>query len=114
MPIAGYARDAQRARDTFDISIEASVRRLVDLRPETLAAIWYQSGRIRYHHKGTGFPWINRNPRSEIAQTTTSSRAVSNGRPVFIDATEAHPMAWADTPDLTLCERTGAAMMATP
>lgn len=99
-------KDAERARDTFDISLEASVRRLVDLRPETLAAVWSQNGRIRYYHKGPNFPWINRQPGSAIVSTTPAFRAVSNGELGLTGITEAHPMTWTDAPDLELWEQT--------
>ncbi len=31
---------AEHTRDAFGISLEASVRRMIDLRPEALAAVW--------------------------------------------------------------------------
>ena len=99
-------KDAERARDTFDISLEASVRRLVDLRPETLAAVWSQNGCIRYHHKGENFPWINRQPGSAVVSTTPAFTAVSNRELGLTAITEAHPMTWTDAPDLELWEQT--------
>ena len=39
-------RDAQRLRDQLDISLEASLRRMIDRRDEDLAAVWSKDGRV--------------------------------------------------------------------
>lgn len=49
-------RDAQKLQNAFDISLEAAVRRVLDLRAECLAANWSFGGRVRYVIRGTGFP----------------------------------------------------------
>ena len=99
-------RDAQRARNQLDISLEACVRRMVDRRPERLAAVWTKDCQIRYVHRPNDFPWINRNPKEMIAKSTPAYRAISNGTGGFSEFSEAPAIAWIDRPDLELHEQT--------
>ncbi|NNE87210.1 MAG: ImmA/IrrE family metallo-endopeptidase [Silicimonas sp.] len=99
-------KDAETAGDVFGISLEASVRRLVDLRPEALAAVWSHKGRIRYHHRANGFPWINRKSGTVIASTTPAFQAISTGNIGISNLAETHPTSWTDTFGLDLWEQT--------
>lgn len=99
-------RDAQRASRDLNISLEASVRRMVDRRPECLAAIWTRNGQVRYIHRSKDFPWINRNPKDAIAQSTMAFRAISNGTHGFTEFSDTHAFAWTDRPSLELHEQT--------
>ncbi len=99
-------KDAETAGDVFGISLEASVRRLVDLRPEALAAVWSHKGRIRYHHRANGFPWINRKSGAVIASTKPAYQAISTGSIGITSVAEAHPACWTDTFGLDLWEQT--------
>lgn len=99
-------RDAQRASDLLDISLEASVRRMVDRRPERLAAVWTKDGQVRYVHRQNGFPWINRAPKDFVSKATHAYRAITNGRRGFTEFTDAHSLTWTDRPDLDLHEQT--------
>ena len=99
-------RDAQRARDLLDISLEASVRRMVDRRPERLAAVWTKDGQVRYVHRPNGFPWIHWGPKDFISKATQAYRAITNGTRGFTEFSEAHSLIWTDRPDLDLQEQT--------
>jgi len=98
-------RDAQRARDQFDISLAASVRRMVDLRPEALASVWTPNGSVRYLHKGAESPWIHRKPPYKLASKTQASQALSNGSRGFTEFSETHSAAWTDAPNIVLWEQ---------
>ncbi len=50
--------DAIRMTEKLGISLEAAVRRLIDFRPESLAAVWSANGLVRYVARGAEFPWI--------------------------------------------------------
>lgn len=99
-------KDAETTSDEFGISLEASVRRMVDLRPETLAAVWSHKGRVRYHHRANGFPWINRKSGTAIASATPAFEAISTGNLCITSVAEAHPASWTDAYGLDLWEQT--------
>jgi Zn-dependent peptidase ImmA (M78 family) len=99
-------RDAQRLRDDLDISLEAAVRRMVDLRPEPLAAVFIAGKQIRYVVRGQGFPWISRQPGERPATVTDTSRAIRNATIGFTEMTETSGIAWTDNADLDLFEQT--------
>ena len=51
-------RDAARLRTRLDISLEATVRRMIDRRPERLGAIFSKAGVVRYCDRSREFPFI--------------------------------------------------------
>jgi len=99
-------RNAQRLRDTLDISLEACVRRMIDCRDEPLAAVWSHQGRVRYSVRDARFPFIPLKPRDPLPQTSHAVRAVTNARPGFTEFSEAHSLAWTNRPGLNLVEQT--------
>ena len=99
-------KDAQKLRDQLDISLEACVRRLVELRPEPLAAIWSFEGRIRYVVRGTRFPFVTGKPKEQIPKTTQAARAIANGSRGFTEFADTHALSWTSYPDLQLYEQT--------
>lgn len=99
-------RDGQRMRDGLDVSLEACVRRMIDRRPEPLAAVWSTNGRVRYWLRNGGFPRVSLGKGDRLPQTTAAFRAVQNGRRGFAELTETHPMAWTHDPELKLFEQT--------
>lgn len=98
--------DAQRLRDRLDISLEACVRRMIELRDETLAAVWSYEGRVRYFVKGGRFPFVTCKRREPIAKTSAAIRAIGKGKAGFTEFCEAHPLAWTGRSDLELHEQT--------
>lgn len=99
-------RNAQRVTDLLDISLEASVRRMLDLRPEPLAAVWSYGGRIRYFVKTPAFPFLTREAKAPLPPLSASARAVSNGKQGFTELQETHSIVWTSQPDLDLYEQT--------
>lgn len=99
-------RDAQRLRDTLDVSLEACVRRITECRDEPLAAVWSHQGRVRYAVRDERFPYIPLNKGDHLPQTTHAFRVISNGKPGFTEFSETHAQAWTNRPDLELFEQT--------
>ncbi len=99
-------RDAQRLRDLLDLSLEASVRRMVERHPEPLAAIWSQKGQVRYLVRDPRFPFVTLRRGDRIPQTTMAFRTIANGGFGFTCMRDTHSQAWANTPDLEMREQT--------
>jgi len=81
----------QRIRDQLDVSLEAIVRRYVEIHPEPLAAIWSKDGCVRYTARGPLFPWINLGRGTRLPQDTPAARAVANGTRGFTAMRDVHP-----------------------
>lgn len=99
-------RDAQRMRDLLDLSLEACVRRIVLCRDEVLAAVWSNTGRVRYTVKGGGFPYLNVQHGDRLPSTSAAHHAVQNGQVGFTDLIDTHSLSWTDQADLDLFEQT--------
>ena len=99
-------RAAQRMRAHLDLSLEASVRRIIELHDEPLAAVWSKDGRIRYSVRSKRFPHVARTRGHSLPQTTPAFRAVAGGTRGFTEMVETHGLAWTNWPDLTLREQT--------
>ncbi len=99
-------RDGVRLREELDISLEACVRRMIDRRPEALAAVWSNNGRVRYATRNGRFPFVYIAKGDQLPQTTAAFRAIENGQRCLTEFTETHPGTWTDRPDLNLFEQT--------
>lgn len=99
-------RAAQKMRDRLDISLEAGIRRLIELHDEPLAAVWSKDGRIRYSVPSRRFPYVTRTKGHSLPQTTPAFRAIAAGKRGFTEMVETHGLAWTSWPDLTLREQT--------
>ena len=99
-------KDAQRLRDTLNISLEAAVRRMVERREECLAVVWSKDGQIRYWIRGDGFPWITGQRGERLPQLSMASKIVANGSIGISPFVETSPMAWTSRSDLELFEQT--------
>ncbi|PWE28759.1 hypothetical protein DDZ14_18810 [Maritimibacter sp. 55A14] len=99
-------RDAQRLRDHLNVSLEATVRRMIDRRQERLAAVWSKNGQVRYSVKSGGFPWITCKPGQRLPQFSLASKIVANGIKGFSGVTETNPLAWLNRSDIELFEQT--------
>ena len=91
-------RDGQRLRDALAVSLEMAVRRLVDLRPEPLAALWSRNGKVRYLHAGSGCPFVVPGPGQFLREDTSAAVAIAGGKKGFTAASSAPPLAWSDNP----------------
>jgi Zn-dependent peptidase ImmA (M78 family) len=99
-------RDAQRLRNDLDISLEAAVRRMVELHHEALAAVFTNGDQIRYVVRGKGFPLIGRKPGERLLPITDASRAIRKETVGFTEMTETSAIAWTHNADLDLFEQT--------
>ncbi|MGR3743028.1 MAG: ImmA/IrrE family metallo-endopeptidase [Pseudooceanicola nanhaiensis] len=99
-------RVAQQMRDRLDISLEACIRRILDLSPEPLAAVWSKNGRVRYPVRTKAFPFVTCAKGQPLPQTSPAFRAVNKGTTGFTDMIETHGLAWTGESDLQLREQT--------
>lgn len=99
-------RDGERLRDAFDVSLEAAVRRLVDVHDERLAAIWSKDGQVRYSTKAKDFPFLTCKPKSRLPKDSPAARAVARGARCVTALVDAPPHAWTDQPDTEILEQT--------
>lgn len=99
-------RNGERLRDTFDVSLEVAVRRMVDVHDEPLAAIWSQRGQVRYFVSGWDFPFLTCKPKSRLPKDSPAARAVARGVRGVTARTDALPNAWTDQADIEILEQT--------
>jgi hypothetical protein len=99
-------RDAVRMRDELDISLEATVRRMIDLRPEPLSAVWSHEGQVRYVCSGGEFPYVICRPKSRLPQDAPAARAVARGQKCLTPVEDALPHTWTDRPGVAIREQT--------
>ena len=99
-------RDAKRLRDHLDVSLEACIRRMIDLRDEPLAAVWSNKGQVRYFVKGGGFPYVALKAGDRIPQTSVAFRAITSGKAGFTNFAETHPHPWTGRTGFDLHEQT--------
>jgi hypothetical protein len=93
-------------RDHLDLSLEACIRRIIDLHHEPLAAVWSLEGRVRYSVRSKRFPFVTRAWGQSLPQTTPAFRAIATGARGFTEMVETHGLAWTSRPDLVLREQT--------
>ena len=98
--------DALAMKARLGISLEASVRRMIERRPEPLAAVWSSAGEVRYVTRGAGFPWVTATKGHPLPPTSLSAALSRNGLPVLSEFQEAPSTAWTDHTDLDLWEQT--------
>ncbi|MGK7651958.1 ImmA/IrrE family metallo-endopeptidase [Roseovarius sp. B08] len=99
-------QDAVRLCVAFDISVEACVRRMIERRPEPLAAVWSKDGQVRYWDKNNGFPFVQLRKGDRLPQTTQAFRVHASSKSGFTDFSESPPMAWTSRDDIEIFEQT--------
>lgn len=99
-------RDANYLREQLDLSLEAVVRRMIELREEPSAAVWSKSGRVRYTTRSDDFPFVTLKRGSALAQTTAAFRHVTRGQRGTSAVQETHPQAWTERSNLEMYEQT--------
>lgn len=90
----------------LEISMEAALRRYVELHDEALAAIWSKDGRIRYASEHERFPFLTRRRGDSLSASTAAFRVISAGQPGRTTMTETVAAAWLQDPDVELFEQT--------
>lgn len=86
---------ALKIASCFEVSIEAALRRYVDLHRETLAVAFSRAGRLRYVRRSDDFPWIPHERGDPIGEAPTIAR--SGDRVTSMD--EVDPETWLAKPD---------------
>jgi hypothetical protein len=98
--------DGERLSDTFDVSLEAAVRRIVDVHDEPLAAIWSKDGQVRYFVSGQDLPFLTCRPKNRLPKDSAAARAVAQRNLSLTRLEDAAPYAWTDRPDIEILEQT--------
>ena len=91
---------------SVDISLEATIRRFVNLHSEPLAAIWSHKGQVRYFIRKKAFPYLTCARGQPLPRASFALRAVQNGRKGFTEMNEVHGLTWSKNPELGLREQT--------
>ena len=91
-------QDAARLRTRLDISLEATVRRMIDRRPERLGAVFSKSGVVRYCDRSREFPFITCRRGHSVPKDTAAFRAGTNSRTGITSFAETHGIAWTQRP----------------
>ena len=99
-------RDAQRMLDAFDLSLEASVRRMIERRPEPLAAVWSKDARVRYTVSSDSFPYIPLKKGHCLPQTSQAFHVQANNKTGFTKFWNAPAIAWTNRPEIEIFEQT--------
>lgn len=99
-------RKLQMNSDELDLSLEATIRRYLDLTDEAVAAIWTKDGTIRTAKRHPAFPWIPRGKGDLLSDLTQASRAIRKGRPGFTEMVDSPAAAWTDRDGVEIYEQT--------
>lgn len=99
-------RTLQSTADALDLSLEATIRRYLDLVDVPVAAIWTKDGRIRTSKRHRDFPWVTRRKGDLLSDLTQAWHAIRNARPGFTDMAESAAAAWTDREGVEIYEQT--------
>ena len=99
-------RDAQRMRDAFDLSLEASVRRMIERRPEPLAAVWSKDAQVRYTVSSDSFPYIPLKKGDRLPQTSQAFDVQANTKTGFTEFWNSPTITWINRPEVEIFEQT--------
>jgi hypothetical protein len=99
-------RSALTMRDDLQISLEAAVRRLVELHDEPLAAVVTRGGVVRYADRAPAFPWIKLRKGDRISSSSRARRIIASAKPGVLRMLEAHPSARVENSDAEIYEQT--------
>lgn len=84
----------------LDLSLEATMRCLIERHPEPVAAVWAKDGRIRYSVRGGRFPWIERGRDQPVSRISRTAEALAAGRGSAMQEVAAAAWTLADIPEL--------------
>jgi hypothetical protein len=98
--------DALSLAQALGISVEAAVRRMIELRREPLAAVWSHGGRIRYLFRERGFPWIPLGPGQPLPASSPAHDLCLAGLAAATPMETGTSAGWIDRRNMTLREQT--------
>ncbi len=87
-------KDAVRLRNELDISLEASVRLLIDFRTEPIAAIWSKDGRVRYFVSSRAFPSVSVKPGAMLRDETAAAELIAANEQRISEFVKTPSAAW--------------------
>ena len=96
----------QMNSDELDLSLEATIRRYIDLTDEPVAGIWTRDGRIRTAKRHRDFPWIPRDRGETLSDLTEARRAIRNRTSGYTEMVESPAAAWTDRDGVKIYEQT--------
>ena len=96
-------RDLARA---LDLSLEASLRRYVDLHDQPLAAVWSNAGIVQTFAHSERFPWLAIEKANPLRPASRARRLSLSNWTGTTDMRETQPLAWLDRPDVEFFEQT--------
>ncbi|WP_156874939.1 ImmA/IrrE family metallo-endopeptidase [Sulfitobacter alexandrii] len=99
-------RAALSLRNLLDISLEAAVRRILDLAPVFLGAVWSHNGAIRYLIRTQAFPFLTCGKGTLLPEASAAASAVANGKRGITEMRDVHSTIWTDRADIGLKEQT--------
>lgn len=99
-------RHALLMRDLLDLSLEACVRRQIELADQTLAAIWSHQGRVRHPFRSKEFPFLTCQKGHALPKETAGFRAIQKGKRGITPMTETSAIAWTNNPEIEIWEQT--------
>ncbi len=99
-------RSLQKTADGLDLSLEATIRRYLDLVDVPVAAIWTKDGKIRTAKRHRDFPWVTRGKGDALSDLTQAWRALRNGKTGFTEMVDSPAAAWTDRDGVEIYEQT--------
>ena len=102
-PDLRVARDLARA---LDLSLEASLRRYVDLHHQPLAAVWSKAGIVQTFARSVRFPWLAVTKGDPLRPASRADRVTRSNQSGITDMRETQSPAWLGRTDVELFEQT--------
>lgn len=97
--------DAQRLRKTLDVSTEVAVRRMVEVRPELLAAVWSFKGMVSYTIRSEKTPFITCRRKTRMPTESGAWQQVEARQTGTSPWQDVDPTLWTDQQGLHLFEQ---------
>lgn len=99
-------REAESLAGLLDISIEASIRCLIERSAQPLAAVWTHGQRVRYVAQARAFPKLTRRSGAWLDECTTAAKTISLGQRATTTMSMARSASWVDDASTKLREQT--------
>jgi len=99
-------QDAVRLRNDLDISLEASVRLLIDFRAEPIAAIWSKGGRVRYFVTSRAFPSVSVKRGAMLRAETAAAELIAGKVQRMSEVVKTPSTAWTMKQGIPMGEQT--------
>lgn len=91
---------------SIDLSLEATMRRYIDLSDQPLCAVWTYNGMIRTTARNKCFPWLPLMKGQTLPATSFAQKHCAGGKRGISRMQEADALGWLNKPDTELVEQT--------